>query len=147
MRDLSPHAFDRTSRGRPNRSTIRLLCPKTQRTPAWQSCWFRHLTWCQRRRPRRRPREPERVLDARWSRTHRPMTPRRTPPMKTRRRKERSLPQQGEKRKGRPPQLGRPEGPRKGGPSLRTTPPMPMTAKRSGRSGPSRWQNHKYSNT
>src|SRR3954463_465648 len=31
-------------------------------------------------------------------------------------------PRQWEKRKGRPPQLGRPEGPRREGPFLRTTP-------------------------
>ena len=148
MRGISPHTFDRTGRRRPDRSTVRLLCPKAQQTPAWRSCWFRHLTWCRRRRPRRRPREPERVPGARWCQTHRPMTPRRTPPMKMRRRKKRILPlQQGEKRKGRPSQLGRPEGPRKGGPSLRTTPPTPTTAKRSGCSGPSPWKNRKYSDT
>ena len=108
MRDLSPHAFDRTGRGRLNRSTVRLLCPNNQRMPAWRSCWFRHLTWCRRRRPRRRPREPGRVPDAQWSRTHCPMTPRRTPPTKTRRRKERFLPQQGRKEKeGRPNWGGR----------------------------------------
>src|SRR3954463_11458909 len=121
MRDLSPHAFDRTGRGRADKSTVRLLCPKTQQTPAWRSCWFRHLTWCRRRRPRRRPREPERVPGARWYRTRRPNTPRHTPPTKTRRRKKKGPPPQpGEKRKGRPPQPGGGgEGSKKG----RTLPP------------------------
>lgn len=55
---------------------------------------------------RRRPREPERVPDARWYQTPRPMTLRRTPPMKMRR-KMKMLPlQPGETRKGRPPQPG-----------------------------------------
>ena len=77
-----------------------------------------------------------------------PMTPRRTPPMKTRRRKKRPLPlQRGKGRKGRPPQLGRPKGPRRGEPFLRTTPPTPTTAKRSGRPGPSPWRNRKYPDT
>ena len=59
-----------------------------------------------RRRPRRRPREPERVPGARWYRTHCPITPRRTPPMKTRR-KMKMLPlQPGETRKGRPHNRG-----------------------------------------
>ena len=138
MRDLSSRTFDRTGRRRPGRSTVQLLCPKAQRTPAWRSCWFRHLTWCRRRRPRRRPREPERVPGARWCRTHRPMTPRRTPATNTRRRKKTLLPlQQGEKRKGRPPQLGRPEGPRREGLSFRTAPPPLTKVKTSGCPGPS----------
>ena len=41
-------------------------------------------------------------------------------------------PQPGETRKGRPPRLGRPKGPRREGPSLRTTPRQPPTATRSG---------------
>ena len=52
--------------------------------------------------------------------------------------KKRPLPlQRGKGRKGRPPQLGRPKGPRRGRPFLRTTPPKPTTAKRSGHTGPS----------
>ena len=71
-----------------------------------------------------------------------------TPPMKTRRRKKRPLPLQwGEGRKGRPPRTGRPKGPREGRPLLRTTPPTPTTAKRSGRIGPSARQNRKYPDT
>ena len=147
MRDLNSLTFDRLGGRYPDRLTVRLRCPKTQRTPAWQSCWFRHLTWCRRRRPRRRPREPGRVPGARWSRTHRLMTPRRTPPAKTRRRKKRPLPQRGERRKGRPPQLGRPEGPRREGPFLRTIPPTSTTAKRSGHQGISPRQHHKYPDT
>ena len=79
-----------------------------------------------------------------------PTTPMRPPLRKTRRRKEKKKPlplQRGEERKGRPPQLGRLEGPRREGPLLRTTPPTPMTAERSGRSGPSPWRNHKYPDT
>ena len=107
MRDLSSLTFDRTGRRRPDRSTVRLLCPKAQRTLIWQSCWFRHPMWCRRRRPRRRPRGLERVPGAWRCRIPHPMTPRRTPPMKTRRRKKRPLPlQRGKGRKGRPPQLG-----------------------------------------
>ena len=145
MRDLSSLTFDRIGRRRPDRSTVRLLCPKAQRTLAWRSCWFRHPMWCRRRRPRRRPRGLERVPGARRCRIHHPTTPRRTPPMKTRRRKKRPLPlQRGERRKGRPPQLGRPKGPRRGRPLLRTTPPTSTTAKRSGRTGPSPWRDRKY---
>ena len=63
-------------------------------------------------------------------------------------RKKRPLPlQRGEGRKGRPPQLGRPKGPRRGRPLLRTTPPTPTTAKRSGRTGPSPWRDRKYPDT
>ena len=148
MWDLNSHSFNRIGRRRLDRSTVRLLCSKTQQTPAWPSCWFRHLTWCRRRRPRRRPRELERVPGARWCRTHRLTTPKRTPPPKTRRRKKKPLPlQRGEERKGRPPQLGRPEGPRRGRPFYRTTPPMPKTAERSGHLGPSPWQHRKYLDT
>ena len=43
--------------------------------------------------------------------------------------------QRGKGRKGRPPSLGRPKGPRRGKPFLRTTPPTPTKAERSGRSG------------
>ena len=106
MRDLSSHSFNRTGRRSPDRSTVRLLCPKAQQPPAWQSCWFGHLTWCRRRRPRRRPWELERVLGAWWCRIHRPTTPKRTPPTKTRRRKERFLPQQGRKEKEGYPNWG-----------------------------------------
>ena len=94
MRDLSSLTFDRIGRRRPDRSTVRLLCPKAQRTLAWRSCWFRHPMWCRRRRPRRRPRGLERVPGARRCRIHHPTTPRRTPPMKARRRKKRPLPLQ-----------------------------------------------------
>ena len=69
------------------------------------------------------------------------------PPVKMRRKKKRPLPlQREERRKGRPPSLGRPEGPRRGKPFLRTTPPTP-TAERSGSPGPSPWQNCKYPDT
>ena len=148
MRDLSSLTFDRIGRRRPDRSTVRLLCPKAQQMPAWRSCWSRHLTWCRRRRPRRRPRELERVPDAWWCRIHRLTTPKRPPPPKTRRRKKKPLPlQRGEARKGRPPRMGRPEGPRRGRPFSRTTPLMSKTAERSGHPGPSPWQNRKYPDT
>ena len=148
MRDLSSLTFDRIGRRRPDRSTVQLLCPKAQRTLAWRSCWFRHPMWCRRRRPRRRPQGLERVPGARRCWIHHPKTPRRTPPTKTRRRKKRPLPlQRGEERKGRPPQLGGSEGPRRERPFLRTTPQTPTTAKRSGHPGPSPWQNRKYPDT
>ena len=52
-------------------------------------------------------------------RFHHPTTPRRTPPVKTRRRKKRPLPlQRGEERRGRPPLVGEAEGSKK-----RKTPP------------------------
>ena len=144
MRDLSSHSFNRTGRRSLNRSIVRFLCPKAQQMAAWRSCWSRHLTWCRRRRPRRRPRELERVPGAWWCRIHHSMTPKRTPPTKTRRRKKRPLPlQRGEERKGRPPQLGGPEGPRRQGPFLRTTAPTPTTAKRIGPQGPSPWRDRK----
>ena len=148
MRDLSPHAFDRTGRVRPNRSTVRLLCPKTQPMPTWRSCWFRHPMWCRRRGPRRRPRGLERVPGAWWCRIHRPTTPKRPLPPKTRRRKTKPLPlQRGEEKKGRSPQLGRPEGPRRGRPFYRTTPPMPKTAGSNGHPGSNPWQNRKCPDT
>ena len=101
--------------------------------------------WCRRRRPRKRPRGLERVPGTRRCQIHHPMVPRHIPPMKTRRKKKRPLPlQREERRKGRPPSLGRPEGPRRGKPFLQTTPPTPMMAERSDRSGPSPWQNRKY---
>ena len=140
MRDLNSRTFDRTGRRRPDRLTVWLLFPKAQQMPAWRSCWSRHLTWCRRRRPRRRPREPGGVPGARCYRTHRPMTPRRTPPTKTRRRRKRPLPQRGERRRGRLPQRGRPTGPRREGPSPRTTPPTPTMMKRSGHQGLSPWR-------
>ena len=148
MGDLSSLTFDRIGRRRPDRSTVRLLCPKSQRTLAWRSCWFWHPMWCRRRRPRKRPRGLERVPGARRCRIHHPTAPGRIPPVKTRRRKKRPLPlQRGEGRKGRPPQLGRLKGPRRGRPFLRTTPPTPTTTKRSGRPGPSPWRNRKYPDT
>ena len=117
MRDLSSLTFDRIGRRSPDRSTVRLPCPKTQLMPAWRSCWFRHPMWCRRRRPRRRPRGLEKVPGARRCRVHHPTAPRRIPPMKMRRKKKRPLPlQREERRKGRPPSLGRPEGPRRGEP-------------------------------
>ena len=144
MRDLSSLTSNRFGRQSLDRSTVWLLCPKTQPMPAWRSCWFRHPMWCRRRRPR----GLERVPGARRRQIHHPTAPRRTPPMKTRRRKKRPLPlQRGKGRKGRPPQLGRPKGPRRGKPFLQTTPPTPTTAERSGRSGPSPWQNRKYLDT
>ena len=60
---------------------------------------------------------------------------------------ETSPPPAGEGRKGRPPQLGRPKGPRRGKPFLRTTPPTPTMAERSGCPGPSPWPNRKYPDT
>ena len=112
MQGLNSCSFDRTGRGHPDSLTVRPLCPKAQQTHAWRSYWFQHLTWCRRRRPRRRPRGPERVPGAWWCRIHRPTTPKHPPPLRTRRRKKKKpLPlQRGEERKGRPPQLGRPEG-------------------------------------
>ena len=103
--------------------------------------------WCRRRRPRRRPREPGGVPGVRCYRINHPMTPRRTPPTKMRRRRKRPLPQRGERRKGRPPSLRRPEGPRRGKPFLWTSPTTPTMAERSGSPGPSPWQNHKYPDT
>ena len=60
---------------------------------------------------------------------------------------EASPPPAGEERKERPPQLGRPEGPRRGRPFFRTTPPTPKTAERSGHPRPSPWQHRKYPDT
>src|SRR3954466_3026437 len=54
----------------------------------------------QRTRPRRRPRGPGKVSGARLYRTHRSITPKRSPPTKTRRRKRKVLP---------PPSRGRQE--------------------------------------
>ena len=51
----------------------------------------------------------------------------------------------GETRKGRPPQLGRLKGPRRGELSFRTTPPPLPKAKTSSCSGPSPWRSRKYS--
>ena len=152
MQDLNSRSFDRTGRGRPNSLTVRPLCPKAQQTHTWRNYWFRHLTWCRRRRPRRRPRGPERVPGAWWCRIHRPTTPKHPPPRRTRRRKakkkKKTLPlPRGEERKGRLPQLGRPEGPRRGRPFFRTTPPTPTMAERNGHPGPSPWQNRKYPDT
>lgn len=148
MRDLTSLTFDRFGRRSPDRSTVRLLCPKTQPMPVWRSCWFWHPMWCWRRRPRRRPRGLEKVPGARRCRVHHPTAPRRIPPVKTRRRKKRPLPlQREERKKGRPPSLGRSKRPRRGKLFLRTTPPTPTTAKRRGRSGPSPWRNRKYPDT
>ena len=107
MWDLSSLTFDRVGRRSPDRSTVRLPCPKTQPMPAWRSCWFRYPMWCRRRRPRKRPRGLERVPGARRCRIHHPTVPRCIPPVKTRRKKKRPLPlQREERRKGRPPSLG-----------------------------------------
>ena len=51
--------------------------------------------------------------------------------------------QRGEERKESPPQLGRPEGPRRGRPLCRTTPPMPKTTGSNGHPGSGPWQNRK----
>jgi len=51
----------------------------------------------------------------------------------------------GKKRKAAPTRGA--EGPRREIPFLRTTPPTPMTAKRSGHPGASPWGNHKYPDT
>ena len=51
------------------------------------------------------------------------------------------------RRKGRPPCMGRLKGPRREGPSLRTTPQQPPTATRSGCPGISPQQSRKYSDT
>ena len=85
---------------------------------------------------------------ARRRRTHRPMTLRRTLPPKTRKKKKKLHPHRlGETGKGRPPQPGRPEGPRREGLSFRTVPPPPPTANTSDYSGPSPWRSRKYSDT
>ena len=60
---------------------------------------------------------------------------------------ESSPPQRREERKGRPPQGGRPKGPRRGRPLHRTTPPTPTRTKRSGRTGPGVRRNRKCSDT
>ena len=74
-----------------------------------------------------------------------PITLRHTLPPKTRRKKKMLPFQAGETRKGRPPQLGRPKGPRREGLSFRTTPPSPPKAKTSGCLGTSPWRSRKYS--
>ena len=67
---------------------------------------------------------------------------------KTRKKKKKMLPHRlGETGKGRPPQLGRPKGPRREGLSFRTVPPPPMKAKTSGCPGPSPRGDRKYSDT
>ena len=53
----------------------------------------------------------------------------------------------GETRKGRPPQLGGPKGPRREGLSFRTVPLPPPKAKTSGCPGTSPWGGRKYSDT
>ena len=60
---------------------------------------------------------------------------------------ETSPPPAGGEKKRKADLSGRPEGPRRGKPFLRTTPPTPTTAKRSGRTGPSPWRNRKYPDT
>ena len=55
--------------------------------------------------------------------------------------------QRGEERRERPPQLGKPEGPRRGKPFLRTTPPTLTMAEMSGSPGPSPWRDHKCPDT
>ena len=51
------------------------------------------------------------------------------------------------RRKGRSPHLGRPKGPRREGPSFRTTTQHPLTATRSGCPGTSPWRSRKYPDT
>src|SRR4051812_34607928 len=60
---------------------------------------------------------------------------------------ESSAPQLGETRKGRPPPLGRPKGPRREGPSFRSAPQQPLLATMSGCLGTSPWQSRKYPDT
>ena len=55
--------------------------------------------------------------------------------------------QPGETRKGRPPQLGRPMGPRREGSSFRTAPRRLPTSTTSGYPGTSPWRSHKYPDT
>ena len=97
--------------------------------------------WCWRRRPRRRPRGLGRVP---VFRCYRMMNPRPTPPTKARRRRRKPLPQRGEGGKGRPPQRGRPKGPRRGKLFPRTALPTPATTTRTGLQGPSPWRDRKY---
>ena len=60
---------------------------------------------------------------------------------------ENPLPQTEGRMKGRSPHPGRPKGPRREGPSLRTTPQQPPTATRSGYPGTSPWRSRKYPDT
>ena len=61
---------------------------------------------------------------------------------------EKSSPHQsGETRKVRPTHPGRPKGPRREGPSLRTAPRRPPTAATSGYPGSSPWRSRKYPDT
>ena len=60
---------------------------------------------------------------------------------------EKSPPQPGETRKGRPTHPGRPKGPRREGPSFRTAPRRPPTATTSGYPGTSPWRSRKYPDT
>ena len=60
---------------------------------------------------------------------------------------ETSPPPAGGEKKRKAALTGEAEGSKKGNPFLRTTPPMPTTAEGSGCSGPSPWQNRKYSDT
>ena len=57
---------------------------------------------------------------------------------------ETSPPPAGGEKKRKAAPTGRPKGPRRGKPFLRTAPPTPTAAERSGRLGPSPWQNRKY---
>ena len=56
---------------------------------------------------------------------------------------EASPPPAGGGTKGRPPRLGRPEGPRRGRPFFRTTPPTLKMAEKNGHPGSSPWRNRK----
>ena len=56
-------------------------------------------------------------------------------------------PAAGGTRKGRPPHLGRPKGPRREGPSFRTAPRWPLSATRSGYPETSPWRSRKYPDT
>ena len=141
MRVLNSLSFDRTGWRGQNRLDVRPHCQRTQRTLASRGCWLRHPTGCRRRRPRRRPRVLERVP---VFRCYRMMTPRPTPPTKARRRRRKPLPQRGEGRKGRPPQQGRPKGPRREKLFPRTAMPTPVTTTRTGLQGPSPWRDREY---
>ena len=61
--------------------------------------------------------------------------------------KETLSPKPSGRRKGRPPLLGRPKGPRREGPSLWTAPRRPPTAATSGYPGSSPWRNRKCPDT
>ena len=61
--------------------------------------------------------------------------------------KKEASPLAGERRRGRPPQRGRPKGPRKDGPFLRAAPPTSTLATKSGPQGPGLRQDRKYTDS